>query len=498
MKSLQYLHDLQPMISKIIEVSGAAGASIGVMRGNEVWTESFGYRDIQERLKPDENTIYHLASLSKSFTATAIGILILPSFAHNDPRIQEECTVLDLLSHRTGLATKNALWHQDGPELLLDLSDTVAISSYLEVVEPFRSKWLYNNWGYALSAVILEKVAEVSWGSVLQDNIFDPLGMKNTYTAVDVPSENHARGYMSNIKGGLTDVGRPVIGAGTVQQGANGVKSSVSDLLLYYKEVISAYKAERKRNSSYLVGNHIPLDPESNSQQWYGAGWAIAELPAPRCLVLGKAYRTKQSGIITEVWWDFSALFMCFRKATPSFLVNSIAKNDCADWLGQLLLEHILENPDKNDYVKLAQDSAEAYQKLWTELPEKFDNSRQVGSNSQPLGAYVGRYYNQPHNWFIDVTYESESLYFAFQGRSSQKHKLDVYGEDIFSWLLTEEESRRLARWPALRVPTYFFRFKADNCGNFDSLSWVHDPDGPEVETFVKDENTESYFHDEL
>lgn len=69
---------LNPSIAEIMRVSGAAGASIGVLDGKtgEIHLAGLGYRVVDEHLTPDEHTIYHLASLSKSFTASAIGILV--------------------------------------------------------------------------------------------------------------------------------------------------------------------------------------------------------------------------------------------------------------------------------------------------------------------------------------------------------------------------------------------------------------------------------------
>ena len=60
--------------------------------------------------------------------------------------------------------------------------------------------------------------------------------------ALHPPAESWAYGYMPGPSGELTDVGRPVIASGTVQQGANGVKSTVGDLLTYYKAVVDAWK----------------------------------------------------------------------------------------------------------------------------------------------------------------------------------------------------------------------------------------------------------------
>jgi CubicO group peptidase (beta-lactamase class C family) len=119
------LQDLSSSITEIMRVSGTAGTSIGVLDGEtgEIHLAGLGHRDIDAQLPPDEHTIYHLASLSKSFTAAAIGILVadgklnfgdrmcdvLSSFHHHDENVAAQSTVLDFLSHRTGIATKNAI-----------------------------------------------------------------------------------------------------------------------------------------------------------------------------------------------------------------------------------------------------------------------------------------------------------------------------------------------------------------------------------------------------
>ncbi|KAK0661641.1 beta-lactamase/transpeptidase-like protein, partial [Cercophora samala] len=123
-----------------------------------------GYRDIAAKPAPNEHTVYHLASLSKSFTAAAIGVLvadgelsfddpmcdILPGFLHANEAISSQSTLLDFLSPRTGLASKNSLWQQDGHELLLTAEDTLPMVSYLDVVHLLGEQWTYNNFCYSI------------------------------------------------------------------------------------------------------------------------------------------------------------------------------------------------------------------------------------------------------------------------------------------------------------------------------------------------------------
>lgn len=516
------INSLAPVIGDILKVSGAAGASIGIYHNGETFTTGYGYRDVGNKLTPDEHTFYHLASLSKSFTAAGIGALvhegklawdqtissILNNFSHPDPVVQKESTILDCLCHRTGLATKNALWQQDGPELLLGHMDLIPTISYLEVIAPFRSKWIYNNWNYDIAAEIIETVTGKPWADFLLETIIQPLELEDTFTSLSPPTENWAIGYMPAPTCELTDVGRPTVSNGTIMQGANGVKSSVADLLRYYKAVLDAWRNETLdpypsslplKGISELLNPHIALD-ENGTGQWYGAGWVIADLPSPLGSIGTNGMFLSEMPLVakgtkrTRVWYHNGSLVGFFSSVhiipeTDTIIVvltNPITKNDCADWLGQLLIEELLDVEDKNDYTRLATETAAAYDRMWTELEKGFEKS--VPNDIQPaeLSRYVGRYYNRAGNWFISVFEAEGSLHFSFQGRPSQLHRLKPYGNSTFIWPLTEVESRNLARWPDLDKETYTFNFESSENQKIDTLIWVHDPDVPKGEAFMK------------
>ena len=76
-ESLSKLLALGPTVERTRTVSGAQGVSIGVIHeGKVLLTENFGFRDVDKKLPPEQDTIYYLASLSKSSTAAATAHLI--------------------------------------------------------------------------------------------------------------------------------------------------------------------------------------------------------------------------------------------------------------------------------------------------------------------------------------------------------------------------------------------------------------------------------------
>ncbi|RWA05371.1 hypothetical protein EKO27_g9731 [Xylaria grammica] len=113
------------VIQQICQVSGTPGASVGAMKGGRlVATLGIGhYNLLDDTSVPDDQTVYHVASLTKAMTAAAIGMLvdegkltfdtplksILLEFEPRDPALQG-ANVQDLLSHRIGIPAWNSLW----------------------------------------------------------------------------------------------------------------------------------------------------------------------------------------------------------------------------------------------------------------------------------------------------------------------------------------------------------------------------------------------------
>ena len=119
---VERLDTIGPTIKSICSVTGAPSVSLGVAcEGETIYEWISGHRDIKKGLAPDSDTVYGIGSLSKIFTASAIGILveegkldwatpvrsILPEFRSSSQFVTEELTVEDLLSHRSGMASSN-------------------------------------------------------------------------------------------------------------------------------------------------------------------------------------------------------------------------------------------------------------------------------------------------------------------------------------------------------------------------------------------------------
>jgi CubicO group peptidase (beta-lactamase class C family) len=164
--------------------------AISVVRdGRVVFARGYGVRKLGEDDAVDADTVFPIASITKSFNATALAMLVedgklswldsvakhLPEFQLADPCMTREVRIADLLSHRTGL---------DDPELLsysgVTRNELMRRLRYLPQIVPFRSEFRYNNLGTIVAGEILERVAGQSWAEFVRVRIIRALDMTST------------------------------------------------------------------------------------------------------------------------------------------------------------------------------------------------------------------------------------------------------------------------------------------------------------------------------
>jgi CubicO group peptidase (beta-lactamase class C family) len=185
------------------------GVAVAVVKDDEVvYLGGHGVRRVGEPGKVNENTIFQLASVSKTFTAASLGVLVdegklgwddtvvshLPGFMLQDPYATTNATVRDLLAHRTGLPAFTG-------DLLGDLGynrqEVLARARYLTPEGTFRETANYSNVGFLTAGMVAEKVAGLAWEDMVRTKLFRPLGMTRSgfgRASLEAPnvSANHA------------------------------------------------------------------------------------------------------------------------------------------------------------------------------------------------------------------------------------------------------------------------------------------------------------------
>lgn len=170
-------------------------------------------------------------------------------------------------------------------------------------------------------------------------------------------------------------------------------------------------------------------------------------------------------------------------------LTNSLALNDAADWIGQLVIEELLEVSSdlKNDFVTLAEVTVAQNLKWYTWVLDELEKGQKSGTFPKALEEYVGTYWDDLHVVKIEVTLSDKTLYWLIQGLETERFELKHYQDDIFTWLQPRNDLSKRGRWVGSDQDAAFWKveFKANESGKIDKLVWAHDGGVPPL-TCVK------------
>jgi len=205
---------LEPLIQKVIEAYALPGMAIGVITENKTaYARGFGYKNINTREPITATTLFHMASISKPFVATAIMQLIeqgkidlsafvttyLPYFKLADERYKE-ITIQQMLSHVSGMPdVMDYEW--DNP-----VYDEGALERYVRSLTDRKmrfdpgTKFAYSNMAFECLGDVIGKVSGMSFADYEKKHILDPAGMKeSTFLKPEHLPENWAAGHLKSL-----------------------------------------------------------------------------------------------------------------------------------------------------------------------------------------------------------------------------------------------------------------------------------------------------------
>lgn len=485
-----------------MSTAGTPGLSLGVhTSGCPPYFASFGTRDASRDLPVSQRTVFPACSLTKLFVAAALARAVdegrlawedrvkdrVPGFHPGDETLREETTVEDVLAHRSGMAAGN-FFRRCGNEPLVAHADGLSFINERERVAPFRQGFLYNNLGFELAGLVLDGLYG-SWARKVRESLLEPLGMHRTFTGRPPPgTEDVVTAY------GTLDDGRPVevptvrAGERVFGSASGGMFSCVEDLLRAYAAVVEAMSEEGGTSSAASpIKRHrdffsamIAMAQTTPHEASYTLGLCRVSLPGPMGQVginpglmpshqmptvargissprLVLYHQGSLSGALSAM-----AIIPSLRTAVV-VMTNSLALNDCPDWVLQLLLEEILQAPQRNDFLKASRVSAASNRAWYARTAGIMTEARIVGTTHRPLEAYVGTYWNEKRYLMIRVTLRRRQLSWALQDREDQRFELYHYEYDTFEWLKPRNYLVARGRWIAGDLLPSFWKlcFKA-------------------------------------
>jgi CubicO group peptidase (beta-lactamase class C family) len=262
---------LDGWVERTLETFDVPGAAVAIVKDGEVvLARGYGVRRIDGGPPVDEHTRFGIASNTKAFTATALGLLVeqgdlewdgrvidyLPWFQMWDPWVTREMTIRDLLVHRSGLGLGQGdllYW----PESDVTRREIVEAIRYLEPATSFRSAYAYDNILYHAAALVIEEVSGLTWEDFVQTRILDPLGMDDTRVSRASTLEE---GNVATPHARVEGVVRPVTPlAATATNAAGGINSTAADMAKWLIVQL---------DSGRVAGPDRLFDPATTRQLW--------------------------------------------------------------------------------------------------------------------------------------------------------------------------------------------------------------------------------------
>ncbi len=186
--------DLDRYVEQVMADYGVPGLALTIVKdGQVVVARGYGVRALGDPTPVDAHTLFGIASNTKAFTATALGLLVdegklswedpvidhLPWFRLSDPYVTSQLTIRDLLVHRSGLGlgAGDLLWW---PPSSYNREEIARRLRYIPLATSFRSAYAYDNVLYLVAGEVIEAVSGRTWEQFIQERILDSLGMTDS------------------------------------------------------------------------------------------------------------------------------------------------------------------------------------------------------------------------------------------------------------------------------------------------------------------------------
>ena len=289
--------------------SGFNGSILVGSKGQVVYERYFGMANRETGLKLLPNSSVQLASISKTFTGTAVLYLHQHKFLDITERVQEyipdfpynNITVKMLLNHRSGLPNylyymEEKGWDRNLPATNEDVLRTLAEWKPNKAFTAGK-RYNYCNTNYVVLASIIERVSGVPYPQYMEDNFFDPLQMHHSFvktiadTAVVYSYQPNGAFWTLDFSDG--------------PYGDKNIYSTPRDLLkwdqaLYHGKIISPalldsafkpYSHEKAGTKNYGLGWHLLMLPNDkkviyHNGRWHGFNSAFARLTDEKVTII--------------------------------------------------------------------------------------------------------------------------------------------------------------------------------------------------------------------
>ncbi|MFD2201748.1 serine hydrolase [Shivajiella indica] len=470
---------LDEELSQLLEDWKVAGFTVAVVDKDKIiYANGFGYKDYEKKLPITTNTLFAIGSSSKAFTSGLLGILAeemklsfddspinyIPELRFNNDEMNNQITIRDIITHRTGLPRHDLSWY------LFSTNSRDSLMQRIQYQEPFakvREKWHYNNFMFLTQGVITEKITGKSWEENLQDKYFGPLEMKTTNAVIDgLRKGNDASfGYQVKQDSLIEKMDYYDIAAMGPAGSINSSVNEMSNWLITWinggkfkdKQILPEAYVKEAISPQMIMANSIP-DKEFPDMHisTYGYGWMISSYKGH--------YRVEHGGNID----GFSANAAFFPMDSVGIVVLSNQNGSVIPSLVRNMISDRILQVTPTDWNKYYLERSEKAKAASKEASSSQSSNQKKGTRpSHNLTEFAGDYSN-PGYGTMEVYVEKDSLMARVKTR---KMWLKHYHYNIFTpYAITDGKVDTTQNIPIM------FNFRTNDQGDISSMSAKLEP----------------------
>ena len=468
--SIKKLEGLDVKVEKLLTDYHAAGVAVAVIKGDKtIYVKGFGYRDVAKKLRVDNNTIFGIGSVTKSFTAAILGKLEgedklslsdnpsqhIRELEFATPNMNNSMQIKNILTHSTGLpqmsSESSCVLFQSS-----DKDDLIPRLKYLNPSAKVGEAFMYCNYMYTVAGVLVERVTGKSWEKNLSEMIFNPLTMKNTYADVATANQqaNFSLGYAVATKQPVEAIPEEIATRGP----AGSIYSSVSDMAKW----VTIWMNEGKYKQAQILPSDY-VKAAISPQQIVGGGPAARNSKEPHFFNYGYGwfnrdyhgyYKVEHSGGTSG--YTSNVVFFPVENIGIVVLTNQTGSS-LAYSVTDMIMEELLAVESTKDSLDIRFTNANIIAPASTKTMINTDQK-----STHKLVDLVGKY-THPGYGEITISLKAETLLAEFPYTT---FRLEHQRDNIFFEHFTEEVP--LAMWPFMELD---FRTKNSLFINFEEKS---------------------------
>ncbi|MBA3353850.1 MAG: serine hydrolase [Blastocatellia bacterium] len=446
-------------------------AMVVVKDDKPIFMRAYGMANKETGIKADADTLYYIASSTKSYMALAAALLdregkikLSEPFTKYAPgvtfktSIPDKVTVQDLLTHTSALRNSPMVWRTafsgeiDDKDIMRVLADGTSYN------DENYGKYAYTNLGYNIYGQLVKLSTGKKWQDVLQERVFGPLKLKHTTAYVSKARAKFAlaESYLFSPDTG-TVMRSPIDKQDNNMQAAGGMLTSLNDLGRWLSVNMNNGRLDGKQVIPADVMQMVHTgytdttrdQPPFTGNGKYGLGWQMGRYRDENVVYHHGGY----------AGWSSHISYMPDKKIGVAVMINeSTAGGRIGHLLATYAYDRWLGTDTNESYAKQLQDISGQYGKMKQQMIASVKSrSTRTSQLTRPLAEYAGRYSNDMLG-NIDIAVEGNTL----GVRMGYVH--------VVSTPFTQKETIRVEMTPGEGV---VIQFETDGAGKVSSLTYA-------------------------